>query len=167
MYTSIEHFAQDYQEEMTATQRLLDRLTDASLKQEVAPGYRTLGHLAWHIACSGMMVAAAGVKFEHPDERGGVPSSAQAIADAYRKAMPALVEAVKSQWTDPDLGTVQNVFGQNWSNGTTLNKFIKHEVHHRGQLTILMRQAGLEVSGIYGPAKQEWAMIGMEAPALG
>ncbi|WP_027087006.1 DinB family protein [Cohnella panacarvi] len=166
MYASIQLFVQDYEEEATATQKLLDRLTDASLKQEVATGYRTLGHLAWHIACSGMMVAAAGVKFEHPDERGGIPSSAQAIADAYRKAVPALVEAVKSQWTDADLAAVQNIFGQNWSNGTTLNKFIKHEVHHRGQLTILMRQAGLQVAGIYGPAKEEWSAIGMEAPAL-
>lgn len=166
MYTSIQQFVQDYEEEIAATQKLLDNLTDASLNQEVAPGFRTLGHLAWHIACSGMMVGAAGVKFEVPDERSGVPTSAQAIADAYRKAMPALVQAVKTQWTDADLPKVQNVFGQNWANGTTLNKFIKHEVHHRGQLTILMRQAGLEVSGIYGPAKQEWAMIGMEAPAL-
>lgn len=166
MYVSIAHFVQDYQEEMAVTQKLLDRLTDASLKQEIAQGFRTLGHLAWHIACSGMMVGAAGVKFEFPDERSGVPASAAAIADAYRKAASVLVEAVKSQWTDADLGTVQNIFGQNWSNGTTLNKFIKHEVHHRGQLTILMRQAGLQVSGVYGPAKEEWAMAGMEAPAL-
>lgn len=43
---------------------------------------------------------------------------------------------------------------------------IQHQIHHRGQMTILMRQAGLTVPGIYGPAKEEWAVIGREAPKM-
>ena len=35
------------------------------------------------------------------------------------------------------------------------------EAHHRGQMTVLMRQAGLTVPGIYGPAQEEWAAMGM------
>ena len=31
-------------------------------------------------------------------------------------------------------------------------------------MTVLMRQAGLTVPGVYGPAKEEWAVAGMEAP---
>lgn len=34
----------------------------------------------------------------------------------------------------------------------------------RGQLTVLMRQAGLPVSGVYGPSKEEGGQFGMEAP---
>lgn len=34
-----------------------------------------------------------------------------------------------------------------------------HEIHHRGQLTILMRQAGITVSGLYGPSKEEAAAM--------
>lgn len=33
-------------------------------------------------------------------------------------------------------------------------------------MTVLMRQAGLTVPGIYGPAKEEWATFGMEAPKM-
>ena len=40
---------------------------------------------------------------------------------------------------------------------------INHQNHHRGQMTVLMRQAGLTVPGVYGPAKEEWATAGMEA----
>jgi len=40
-----------------------------------------------------------------------------------------------------------------------------HELHHRGQLTVLMRQAGLVVPGIFGPAQEEWTRYGMEPPA--
>jgi len=43
---------------------------------------------------------------------------------------------------------------------------IQHQNHHRGQMTVLMRQAGLTVPGIYGPAKEEWGNFGMEAPEM-
>jgi uncharacterized damage-inducible protein DinB len=43
---------------------------------------------------------------------------------------------------------------------------IQHQAHHRGQMTVLMRQAGLPVPGIYGPSKEEWANFGMEAPKM-
>ncbi len=33
-------------------------------------------------------------------------------------------------------------------------------------MTVLMRQAGLTVPGIYGPSKEEWANLGMEAPKM-
>lgn len=33
-------------------------------------------------------------------------------------------------------------------------------------MTVLMRQAGLTVPGIYGPAKEEWAKFGLEAPKM-
>jgi len=48
----------------------------------------------------------------------------------------------------------------------TLDLLIKHIIHHRGQMTVLMRQAGLNVPGVYGPSRDEWSQMGMEAPAL-
>ena len=32
-------------------------------------------------------------------------------------------------------------------------------------MTVLMRQAGLKVPGVYGPAREEWAEFGMQPPA--
>ena len=43
---------------------------------------------------------------------------------------------------------------------------IQHQYYHRGQMTVLMRQAGLTVPDIYGPAKEEWANFGMEAQEM-
>jgi uncharacterized damage-inducible protein DinB len=43
---------------------------------------------------------------------------------------------------------------------------LENEIHHRGQMTVLMRQAGLKVPGVYGPAKEDWAAMGMPAPAV-
>jgi hypothetical protein len=33
-------------------------------------------------------------------------------------------------------------------------------------MTVLMRQAGLEIPGLYGPARQEWAAYGMTPPTI-
>jgi len=33
-------------------------------------------------------------------------------------------------------------------------------------MTVLMRQAGLDVPGVYGPARQEWAAYGVPPPEL-
>jgi uncharacterized damage-inducible protein DinB len=38
---------------------------------------------------------------------------------------------------------------------------MSHEIHHRGQMTVLMRQAGLKVPGVYGPSREEWTAYGM------
>ena len=55
------------------------------------------------------------------------------------------------------------MYGESWTVGFTLLALITHQAHHRGQMTVLMRQAGLTVPGIYGPAREEWASYGMPA----
>lgn len=164
MYMTIQNFLEEYRNETMATQRLLDALTDESLKQEVAPGYRTLGHLAWHLVPNGGILKPTGLRYEAPEEQNEPPASAAAIAEAYGSASASLLEAVESQWTDGKLQETATIFGQEWKNGKTLDLFLKHEIHHRGQLTTLMRQAGLSVSGVYGPTKEEWAAMGVPAP---
>ncbi|MCK4657684.1 MAG: hypothetical protein KAT85_11650, partial [candidate division Zixibacteria bacterium] len=39
-------------------------------------------------------------------------------------------------------------------------------IHHRGQMTVLMRQAGLKVPGVYGPSMEEWEHFGMKKPEI-
>jgi uncharacterized damage-inducible protein DinB len=55
------------------------------------------------------------------------------------------------------------MYGEKWTRAMALRALIQHEVHHRGQMTVLMRQAGLTVPGVYGPAREEWAAYGMPA----
>jgi len=167
MYTSLQSFIAEYTYEAEGTQKLLDLLTDASLEQEVLPGYRTLGRLAWHIVTTVPdMLHRTGLQFDAPFASSEQPASAAEIAATYRTAVQSMLEAIRTQWTDETLQQEADMFGEPWKNGFTLRALLMHEVHHRGQMTVLMRQAGLTIPGIYGPAKEEWAAMGVEAPVV-
>ena len=75
-----------------------------------------------------------------------------------------LIEAVTAGWDDATLAVEDDMYGMQWKRGMTLAVLINHEIHHRGQMSVLMRQAGLTVPGVFGPAKEEWAELGAPPP---
>lgn len=167
MYQSLNDFFKSWAFEANCTKRLLNNLTDESLKQEITSDHWTLGRIAWHtVTAIRIITSNTSLSFDAPSKDYPVPTSAQFIADSYTQANHAFVEAVKTNWTDQTLYEPINFFGQEMRIGTLLMFLIQHQNHHRGQMTVLMRQAGLTVPGIYGPAKEEWANFGMEAPEI-
>ena len=168
MYRKIDDFEGDWAEETAATLKVLRALTDASLAQRVSPEGRSAGRLAWHIAVAiSTMAEQAGLKgIEGPvgSDTVPVPESAAEIVATYQASARSVADAVRSQWRDEDLGEDVPMYGEMWSRGTVLSILVRHEAHHRAQLTVLMRQAGLTVPGCYGPAKEEWVGMGIPAP---
>ncbi|MEK3889098.1 DinB family protein [Bacillus sp. FSL K6-3431] len=167
MISTIEEFLINWGQESESTQKIMDALTDESLAQEVSPQDRTLGRIAWHIVASlDEMISPTGLKFEGTAHDAPVPSSASAIAEAYRSSNAAMVAAIREQWDDQALQEENNMYGEMWSVATTLEILTAHQTHHRGQMTVLMRQAGLIIPGVYGPSREEWAAFGEQAPEL-
>ena len=58
------------------------------------------------------------------------------------------------------------MYGESWKRGFTLDVLVRHQTHHRGQMTVLMRQAGLRVPGVCGPAREDWAAYGQSPPVV-
>ena len=167
MFQTLDHFLSSWEFEAGATQKLLNNLTDESLKQEITPQNWTLGRIAWHtITAIHIISSNTNLAFEAPTKDFPVPTSAKFIADSYNQASNAFVQALKTQWTDLTMKECIEFIGQQMPNGSLLLFLIQHQTHHRGQMTVLMRQAGLTVPGIYGPSKEEWAKFGMEAPQM-
>lgn len=100
-----------------------------------------------------------------PGDEHTPPARAKEIFDAYNTVAEELLNAVRSQWNDASLLLTDDMYGEQWKRGDTLSSLVFHQVHHRAQITVLMRQAGLRVPGIYGPSRDEWAAMGMKAPA--
>lgn len=165
MFRNIEDFAKawDYEAEMTG--KALLNLTDESLDRKVYDDGRTLGFLGWHLAVTlNEMLALVGLTIEAPTPEAECPTSAAEIARVYGIGARSVRDEVAKNWNADTLLIEDEMYGETWSRGMTLFYLICHQTHHRGQMTVLMRQAGLRVPGIYGPAKEEWAAFG--APAL-
>lgn len=163
MYRHIQDFVNDWTLESESTLKIFNTLTDNSLTEHL-PGYkRTIGRLAWHITQTvSEMMYRVGLFDSDELEHVAQPSSAVEIAAIYKKYSEQLAENVAQRWTDATLLEDRDMYGEQWKNGVTLGILIRHMSHHRGQMTVLMRQLGLKVPGVYGPSEEEWVAYGMQ-----
>ena len=167
MFTTIAQFEQAWTSEMESTRKVLQNLTDESLAQRVADDHRTLGRIAWHIVTTiPEMMEHTGLKLDLLKADAPVPPSAEQIERAYASVAMALFEKIKQEWKDETLDVKDDMYGETWERRYTLMVLIQHQIHHRGQMTVLMRQAGLKVPAIYGPAKEDWDQYGMDEPEV-
>jgi uncharacterized damage-inducible protein DinB len=167
MFRRISDFTATWEQEREGTLRILRALDDRSLAQAVGPDYRTLGRLAWHLTTTlGEMMERTGLKVEGPSHDAPVPTAAGEIVNAYEAASRSVLDQVKGGWDDDALEIEDDMYGERWRRGVTLLALVLHQTHHRGQMTVLMRQAGLKVPGVYGPAREEWGAYGMPAPSV-
>jgi uncharacterized damage-inducible protein DinB len=166
MYRKIEDYQKDWQYETEQTIKLFQNLTDESLGKKITEDGRSLGFLAWHlIQTMGEMLGLVGLTIDAPDFEASVPNTKDEIISTFEKAANSVKDEVSKNWTDETLLQKDEMYGEVWTRGQTLFYMSLHQAHHRGQITVLMRQSGLKVVGIYGPAKEEWAEQGMPAMA--
>ena len=162
MYRKLEDFINDWTIESESTLKVFNNLTDESLTKKVDDNVRTAGRLAWHITTSiGEMAHRTGLTFKTVDSNSSIPATAKEIVDAYKEASENLLAAIKSNWNDDTLSVEDDMYGEMWKRGMTLGVIISHQIHHRAQLTIVMRLNGLKVPGVFGPSKEEWTSYGM------
>lgn len=165
MFRHIDDFIQAFEYESESTLKVFRNISNEALLARPHDNIRSIQRLVWHITITlGEMPGKAGLNIECPDEHSAPPDDINAICQAYETAAKSVMEQVKSRWTDADLSTEVNMYGEQWSKGTILTVLVKHEAHHRGQLTVLMRLNGLSVPGVYGPSKEEWAAWNMASP---
>ena len=164
MYSKVTEFIEDWKYESESTLKVFENLTDDSLDFKPDKYVRSPGRLALHIVTTlGEMVQRTGLKFDATPEDAPLPSAVKEICDEYKKSSEGMLNAVKKEWKDESLLEEVNLYGQNWKKGKVLSVLVNHQTHHRGQLAVVMRLAGLKVPGVYGPAREEWANMGMEA----
>lgn len=161
MKQTIQEAVEDLKNESQATQKVLDCMTDSSLNQKVYDEGRTMGTIAWHIVTSiKEMGDRVGLNINGEGDMAKVPGSASFIAQAYKNNTESLINSLQ-KCKDEDMGKQYDMYGEMWTLGQALNVIVRHEIHHRGQISVLMRQAGLKFPGIYGPTKEEWSDYNM------
>ena len=162
MINTIEEFNKNWESESNNTLKLLKSLTNASLNQKVWEEGRTLGEIAWHIVNTiPEMSNHSDLKIFESVITDEIKKDTQTLVNSYIEVSQSLLKEAESKWNNDCLVEEVDMYGEKWSKGMILQAVIAHEIHHRGQMTILMRQANLKVPGMYGPSKEEWEIYGM------
>jgi uncharacterized damage-inducible protein DinB len=165
MYSTITEFVDDWARESSISLKVERVLTDPSLQQKAEPEGRTLGQLAWHmVVMIGMTGSAVGLEVDAPPRGTEAPASAAGIADAYEKAARSMGEQAAAHLKDAQLPSEIPYFGRSLPTARVLESLIRHQIHHRAQMTVLQRQAGLVPPGVYGPSREESAAMRARKP---
>lgn len=160
MYRALADFRTHFQEELVDTLKVLRAIPESASAQSIGPRHKDLRQLGWHLVETLVFLPAAiGIEVASPAAE--TPATMAEVAAAYEATGQAFLQALEA-WTDADLLKEDTLFGHLvWKRGYTLQALEMHQAHHRGQMTVLMRQAGLRVPEFYGPTlEQEEAMAG-------
>jgi len=160
---AIHDLLQELKEEAQMTRRVLERVREDQLRWAPHEKSMTLGQLAMHVASIPGAIAELStqptfdVKTEIP--RPAATSVAELLTvldESVARAKTILREmddaALLSPWRMVDGDQEVAVI----SRGALLRSImLNHWYHHRGQLTVYLRQTGSLVPAIYGPSADE------------
>ena len=155
MYRTIEDFKADWTHNAAGTMNVIQAISDEKMDQAIVEGHSSLGWLAWHLATAPMFFgnALAGLNLNVQVDPQAQPATVAEIAKVYEEVSNELLAKV-SQLDDADLlAEVKGINGPT-PRGFILRAMIDHQTHHRGQMTVLLRQAGLRVPPVMGPTQE-------------
>ena len=152
-----------YDQEVQNTRRILEVVPDDKFSWKPHEKSMSLGRLASHVAelpnflttiiqTEGMELTTSNMKPFSPANRGEMLAGFEERASEGRKAIANssdehLAKAWRLTWKG------QEVFGGVRS--LLLQTTICHQVHHRAQLTVYLRQNNVVFPGVYGPSADE------------
>ncbi|HUI72314.1 MAG TPA: DinB family protein [Spirochaetia bacterium] len=158
MYRDTEEFVDEWTTESNTSLKVMKVITDSALDQKIHQEGRNLAHLAWHMTMMiGGTSSIVGLEVAAPPRGTEMPNSAAALAEVYERAARSLGEQALSKLPDSKLSVEVPYFGRSMPIGRILHGLVLHQCHHRGQMTVLIRQAGLVHPGVYGPTREEAA----------
>jgi uncharacterized damage-inducible protein DinB len=159
----IDGMLQELEQEAQTTRRVLKRVPDNQLTWRPHPKARTLGELALHVA---MVPGGVAQLVASPS-----PAQAPTFSDPVLQSASELIPAL-----DESIGTAKRVLG-GMDDGALMatwrmmrgerelfaipraamlrSVMLNHWYHHRGQLTVYLRELGVAIPSIYGPSADE------------
>jgi len=159
----VDSILMELEQEAGTTRRLLERVPTDKLGWKPHPKSMTLGQLALHVATVPGMVAefACATNFELPDfgDQPTTGSTAEVIKaheksiadakarlndfdDAAMMATWTMTKGGKTLFSTPRIGLIRAIMLNHW-------------YHHRGQLSVYLRQLDVPIPSIYGPSADE------------
>ncbi len=166
MIRKLEDFYAVWNYESESTLKMFEAISADHFKNTGSENIRSIARLAWHITETiAEMLNHAGLPIDGISDASNETNDLAKLISEYKTSSASLIVKLKSNWSDDVLDDKVNMYGDMWEKGQVLSVLIRHQSHHRGQLSILLRQEGLVIPGMYGPSKEEWIEMGL-APML-
>ena len=159
----LERFLMVWEMEADRTLQTLRALPPSQYDFRPDAGGRSLGELAWHLA-EGDAYMSYGIdqgKFDMSARPPGIerPRKVEELASGYERIHRDAVARIKKLKVE-DLERELPFFGTKVPIRAILWDYtISHNVHHRGQLSLMCRLAGGCAPGLYGPNREETAAM--------
>ncbi len=154
MYRKVDDFLVDWKQSADGTLKVIREITDDKLDFAIVEGHNSLGWLAWHlVGAAGAFSQFAGLNVQGIERTDPQPASVEEIAATYERIANEVTEEAK-KLTDDSLTEEVSSFVGPTERGRLLRGLIDHQNHHRSQMTVLLRQAGLKVPPVMGPTKE-------------
>lgn len=159
----IDAMLQELEQEAKTTRRVLERIPEDKLDWRPHEKSRTLGALALHVATVPGMIAqlvASPSPVQAPNFTEPAPQSAAELAPALDASI-AKAKDVLGVMDDAELmETWRFMRGERELFAVPRVAFLRsimlnHWYHHRGQLTVYLRELNVPVPSIYGPSADE------------
>ena len=164
---TVNDILQELEQEAPATRRVLQRLPDNRLQWKPHPKSMSLGQLALHVAnIPGRIAEISTTSFDAstPIPRPEAASTAQ-VLEAFEASMVQARQVLRAM-SDAELSSPWRMMQGDrelWSipRGAFLRSvMLNHWYHHRGQLTVYLRQNGVPLPAVYGDSADEKVMPG-------
>lgn len=147
-----------WENESALTKALLETIPDDKLDFQPDPHGRSIGELAWHIAqLEAIFSNMARERTFGGSRPSGLerPPTVPELVSGYARIHRESVERVRGLHPE-DLDREFPFFDRQISVRNVLRfPLLHHEIHHRGQLMMMIRQAGGVPSRVYGPNREE------------
>lgn len=156
---ALETFFAAWDREAQKTVEMLKMLPSGEYDFRPDASGRSLGELAWHLAeldayvSFGIATGTFTLDSKPPNIKR--PMAIEALAPGYKRVHEEARQRLGTLKTS-DLeremqffGSTQTVHGLLWDN------MLLHSIHHRGQLSLLIRLAGGIVPAVFGPTREQ------------
>ncbi|MDN4495355.1 DinB family protein [Ureibacillus aquaedulcis] len=158
MYRNLNDFIQEWERNCAGTLAIFESITDEKKHTAIAEGHSSLESLSWHLTTApAYFMGQAGLSLDVELNPKNTPAAISEIVGIYKTASENVAKVAKENLSDEKLLTEVNSHGQLTPIGAVLRLMVDHQTHHRAQMQVLLRQAGLRVPGVMGPTKEDLA----------
>src|SRR5215472_9759646 len=158
----VEPILSEFREEIPATRRVLERVPADRLTWKPHPKSRSLGELATHVA----ELARWGIRFQKDSfQIGSEAAPPMKTAEDFVTRFDANVKDSREKLAGMGDDRMQGEFTVLKPSGEVLfniprhallrSVLLSHLIHHRGQLTVYLRENDVPLPSIYGPTADE------------